>query len=78
MLGKLFTTDGSMFGWSGGHIEDAQEPVLLDGCVPFLVVEVMSIPHQRNRYVRILQNGTSAWIEIGPFRDELRPVGECQ
>lgn len=79
MLGKLFTMDGVSYGSTGGaRFEDARDPIWLDMKVPFLVVEVMSIPQRRNRYVRVLQNGTSAWIELRPFRDNLRPVGDCQ
>jgi hypothetical protein len=79
MLGKMFTTGESMFAWLGGaRLEDAQERAFLDGRVPFLVVEVMSIPQRRQRYVRILQAGTSAWIAIRSFQDDLRPVGDCQ
>lgn len=80
MLGKMFTTDESMFAWlgGGGRLEDAQERAFIDGRVPFLVVEVMSVPRRRERYVRILQAGTSAWISIRPFHDDLRPVGDCQ
>ena len=78
MLGKMFTMRETMVAWIGGRIEDAQEHAFLDGQVPFLVVEVMSIPQRRQRYVRILQAGTSAWIELRPWRDELLPVGDCQ
>lgn len=78
MLGKMFTSGESMFAWLGGaRLEDAQERVFLDGRVPFLVVEVMSVPQRRERYVRILQAGTSAWISIRPFYDDLRPVQEA-
>lgn len=79
MLGKMFTTGESMFAWLGGaRLEDAQERAFLDGRVPFLVVEVMSIPQRRQRYVRILQAGISAWIELRPYRDEVLPVEDCQ
>lgn len=78
MLGKMFTTGETMVAWIGGRIDDIQEHAFLDGRVPFLVVEVMSIPQRRQRYVRILQAGISAWIELRPYRDELLPVGDCQ
>lgn len=75
MLGKVFTMDGFSYGSTGGaRLEDARDPVWLDMKVPFLVVEVMSIRQRRSRYIRILQGGTSAWIELRPFRDKLRPV----
>lgn len=79
MLGRVFTAPSELYGYSGGtRFEEARHLTMLDGRIPFLVVEVTKLPQRRTRILQVLSGSTMYWIVFNRSDDfkELRHVRE--
>jgi hypothetical protein len=75
MLGRVFTAPSELYGYSGGtRFEEARHLTMLDGRIPFMVVEVTKLPQRRTRILQVLSGGTMYWIVFNRSDDfkELR------
>lgn len=63
MLGRVFTTPGELISYTGGsRFEEALARTVIDGRIPFLVVEVTKLPQRRVRILQVLSAGSMHWI----------------